>query len=661
MDSAASLHAEELNALGLEANKRGDARGALALFVEAHALLPTDARFLLSAANMHLKLGEASAACALYAKLQNLGMTPRQQEIARKKHGQACTQKELARRMSLAAEAAPSSPLPSRAGSSSRPYVSTSRAEDSAEAVPGCSQSDALYSAAYYGNAASMQKLLSRGADVNWRHPQGGSSALYVACEFGHATVARLLLSKGASPDQARDDGATALYKVCNDGNIEVAALLLNAGAEVDQMNPQGMTPLWAACHRGEPVLIRALLDAKADPLRKVLGWSSLDLAKFLKLGEAAKTIMEYVPEDVLAESQPRWLREAQALLGPPAPLRTQQRSVQSTVSTEEDAALVTSECVAMQWDVTQQQHHWDLARHLLDELLEGHVDAAVAMGLPSEDLLRLDGTREAEERMDDAVDGRRVDRSSLVDRMKAQEAAALPEDATQTDATQVTALARDASPASDGGGQHVTDAAPQLQHHGAQTQRLLELHLCMLAVQELQQQSLRCSSIDIGWSQQAEDLPETSDDPRPGTEALQVLSLQLQQHLEHARDLLDELLEGHVDAAMAIGIPSPQWSSTGYAIGSYEALKRHGEGGDGSTCAGARSQDVAQQLPGLKDSEPAEVTPQQPTDPAHAIQFHGAQTQRLLELHSLVLAGAEQHQQWLHGGEAPYVEFSSG
>ena len=100
---------------------------------------------------------------------------------------------------------------------------------------------------------------------------------------------------------------------------------------------------------------------------------------------------------------------------------------------------------------------------------------------------------------------------------------------------------------------------------------------------------------------------------------------------------------------------------STGYAVGSYEALKRHGEGGDGSTCAGARSQDVAQQLPGLKDSEPAEVTPQQPTDPAHAIQFHGAQTQRLLELHSLVLAGAEQHQQWLHGGEAPYVEFGGG
>ena len=75
-----------------------------------------------------------------------------------------------------------------------------------------------LYSAAYHGNAASIRKLISRGADLKWRHPQGGATALYVACEFGHAEAAQLLLESGAPADAARDDGATPLYKACQDG-----------------------------------------------------------------------------------------------------------------------------------------------------------------------------------------------------------------------------------------------------------------------------------------------------------------------------------------------------------------------------------------------------------------------------------------------------------
>ena len=66
-----------------------------------------------------------------------------------------------------------------------------------------------LYSAAYHGNAASVRKLLARGADYNWRHPHGGATALYVACEFGHKDAARVLLDAGAPVDTARDDGTT--------------------------------------------------------------------------------------------------------------------------------------------------------------------------------------------------------------------------------------------------------------------------------------------------------------------------------------------------------------------------------------------------------------------------------------------------------------------
>ena len=130
--------ADELNAKGMECNRRGDTRGALALFLEAHTLRPSDARFVLSCAdtsapvppyctcrlrllasgalyvsgaqgslrvpasgvpcvlvpcaaqvlsagNMRLKLGEPTEASALYAKLDALSMTPRQQEMAHTK------------------------------------------------------------------------------------------------------------------------------------------------------------------------------------------------------------------------------------------------------------------------------------------------------------------------------------------------------------------------------------------------------------------------------------------------------------------------------------------------------------------------------------------------------------------------------------------------
>ena len=47
--------------------------------------MPADARFILSAANMYLKLGQPTEACELYKKLESLSLTARQSEIARSK------------------------------------------------------------------------------------------------------------------------------------------------------------------------------------------------------------------------------------------------------------------------------------------------------------------------------------------------------------------------------------------------------------------------------------------------------------------------------------------------------------------------------------------------------------------------------------------------
>ena len=167
------------------------------------------------------------------------------------------------------------------------------------------------------------------------------------------------MLDCGAAADQPRDDGATALYQACSDSHAELVAILLAAGAQVEQVNPAGMTPLWAACscqdeqasldtnsnpnphpnpnpnpnsnpnsnpdpnpdpdpNDEQPALVRMLLVAAANPLKRVLGWSALDLARVQRRDATQLLLTEYVPEGSLAEPEPRWLREAQALLGPP-------------------------------------------------------------------------------------------------------------------------------------------------------------------------------------------------------------------------------------------------------------------------------------------------------------------------------------------------------
>ena len=161
-----------------------------------------------------------------------------------------------------------------------------------------------LYSAAYHGNVKEIKKKLAKVTDkaakriiLGWRHPHGGATALYVACEFGHLEAAGVLLEAGAPPDQPRDDGATPLYKACQEGGrLDIAKLLLKHGAKADQVDAAGMTPLWVACHQGKTDLAGVLLDANADPMRKVQGWSPLELARRNKNTELEKLILDHLP-----------------------------------------------------------------------------------------------------------------------------------------------------------------------------------------------------------------------------------------------------------------------------------------------------------------------------------------------------------------------------
>ena len=70
--------ADMLNSLGLECNRDEATEQARRYFIAAHQLVPQEPRYLLSAANMHLKLGDAPSAIALYEKLRGMTLTQKQ-------------------------------------------------------------------------------------------------------------------------------------------------------------------------------------------------------------------------------------------------------------------------------------------------------------------------------------------------------------------------------------------------------------------------------------------------------------------------------------------------------------------------------------------------------------------------------------------------------
>ena len=88
------VDADLVNRVGLEANKLGDSAMALRFFLAASRLAPSDPRFLLSAGNMHLKLGEADNAMAVYETLQTLELTEKQANMIVSKLDEVAMMKE---------------------------------------------------------------------------------------------------------------------------------------------------------------------------------------------------------------------------------------------------------------------------------------------------------------------------------------------------------------------------------------------------------------------------------------------------------------------------------------------------------------------------------------------------------------------------------------
>ena len=123
-----------------------------------------------------------------------------------------------------------------------------------------------LIQASKNGDAANVQQLLQRGANIN-AEDTGGYTALLMSAMYGKADVVKLLLDKGANIE-SRDkfQNLTPLLGAVRSSNTDTVKLLLDRGANIEAKGePELVTPLLEAVSSGKTDIVKLLLDRRAN------------------------------------------------------------------------------------------------------------------------------------------------------------------------------------------------------------------------------------------------------------------------------------------------------------------------------------------------------------------------------------------------------------
>src|SRR6266545_223119 len=100
---------------------------------------------------------------------------------------------------------------------------------------------DQLFRAIHDGDHATVKALSAHGVNINARNSQGRTPLMQAAI-FDDAACVELLLKRGAEMNAAGPDGATALVYALPDA--AKVRLLLDRGADVNARLPNGKTAL---------------------------------------------------------------------------------------------------------------------------------------------------------------------------------------------------------------------------------------------------------------------------------------------------------------------------------------------------------------------------------------------------------------------------------
>lgn len=86
--------------------------------------------------------------------------------------------------------------------------------------------------AARAGDAASLERLLTSGCDIDAKDKHG-NTALMLAALYGHTAAARLLIQRGADLNHAAKFNLTALMLAVINRHVDIVRALADAGADL--------------------------------------------------------------------------------------------------------------------------------------------------------------------------------------------------------------------------------------------------------------------------------------------------------------------------------------------------------------------------------------------------------------------------------------------
>jgi len=124
---------------------------------------------------------------------------------------------------------------------------------------------EALRLAVRYGDLASAQMAISRGANPDCRD-QAGAAPLHTAALLGNVGLVRMLLAQKASVDLQNRDGRTSLHCATHAGHEKAVLALIEGGAHVEARDDWGdsWTPLHYAGRGGFSSIVAILLESSA-------------------------------------------------------------------------------------------------------------------------------------------------------------------------------------------------------------------------------------------------------------------------------------------------------------------------------------------------------------------------------------------------------------
>ena len=117
------------------------------------------------------------------------------------------------------------------------------------------------------GNAEIVQKLIDKGANIEIKDKENGSTPLLWACPNGHTDVVKVLLNCGANVMASSLQNLTALHFATESGEDELIETLINCGLDVNARDNTiwESTPLLRVCRMRKSSGIQKLIDLGAD------------------------------------------------------------------------------------------------------------------------------------------------------------------------------------------------------------------------------------------------------------------------------------------------------------------------------------------------------------------------------------------------------------